>query len=171
MHYDLIAGNNTNFSSSALDWSVKWRHEFKNAYFEFKPHLGWTFFCSLKYYPFAEYIGMDLDFLETENNFGTGGDLKLFFTIQTQKYGKITLGLCNYLLYIIPWNKPDSQGVEFLNLSFLEYSYPLTKNVSLVVGNSFYLKSGDSQRKTNIVSIANRIILAVQWTFSDKGAL
>jgi hypothetical protein len=168
LHYDLIAGNNTNFASSALDWSLKWKHVFKNAYFELKSHTGWTFFGSSEYYPFAELIGTNLVPHETENNFGTGANFKFYFTLQTLKYGKMTLGACSYLLYIIPWNKPDSQGMDFFNLSFLEYSYPFTKNISLVINSSLYLKSGNSLRKTNIVSIADRIILGLQWTFSDK---
>jgi hypothetical protein len=171
LHYDLITGNNINFASNALDWSLKWRHEFKTSHLELKSHIGWTFFGSSQYYPFAEVIGKNLELYGAENNFGTGGNLKLFFTVQTQKFGKITLGFCNYLLYIIPWKKPDSRGIEYFSLSNLEYSYYFSKNISLVLNSSVYLKVGNSYRKSDVVLIANRIILAIRWTFLNKGTV
>jgi hypothetical protein len=168
MHYDLIAGNNTNFASNALDWSVNWKHIFKTAILELKTHTGWTFLGSSEYYPSAELFGMNLVPHETENDYGIGGNSKIFFTLQNPKYGKLTFGICSYLLYIIPWNKPDSQGIDFLNLSFLEYAHPLTKNVSIFVNNSLYFKSGTSHRRTNVAAIANRILFGVQRTFYDR---
>jgi hypothetical protein len=168
MHYDLIAGNNTNFASNALDWSFKWKHLFKTASLELKAHTGWTFFGSSEYYPFAELSGMYSEPGKADNDYGIGGNSKIFFTFQTKKHGKITLGACNYILYIIPWNKPDSQGIEFFNLSFLEYAYSFTKHFSLVLNSSLYLKSGRSQRNANIIAAANRVILGVQWTFLEK---
>ena len=168
LHYDLITGDNINFASNALDWSLKWRHELKTAHFELKSHIGWIFFGSSQYYPFAELIGTNLISHEAENNYGTGGNLKLFFNVQTQKFGKITLGLCNYLLYIIPYNGPHSRGIEYINLSYFEYSYPFTKNISLVINNSLYLKSGNSYRKSDVVSIANRVILVILISPSSR---
>jgi hypothetical protein len=168
MHYDLMAGNNANFASNALDWSLKWKHLFKTSHFELKAHIGWTFFGSAEYYPFAEFYGTNLESHEADNDYGTGGNGKLFFTFRTQKYGKITLGACNYVLYIIPWNKKDSQGFEFFNLSFLEYSYPFTRNFSIAVNSSLYLKTRIFQRNINVTAIANRIILGIQWTFLEK---
>jgi hypothetical protein len=169
LHYDLIAGNTTNFASHALDWTIKWKHALKAGHLELKSHTGWTLFGSSEYYPFAETTETNLETSETANDFGTGGNMKLFFTLQTRQYGTLTLGICGYLLYIIPWNKPDSRGIEFFNLSFFEYSYPLTKNISVVINNSLYIKSGTSHRKTNVVSIADRIMLGVQWTFLNQG--
>ena len=169
LHYDSITGNNINFASNALDWTIKWRKKIKTTYLELKTHFGWTIFGSSEYYPYSETNDMNLYSNKTENDFGTGGNLKIYFTIQTQKYGKLTLSACNYLLYIIPWNKPDSQGIEFFNLSFLEYSFPFAENFSLFVNSSLYLKSGNSRRKNDVVSIADRIILGIQWTFLDKG--
>jgi hypothetical protein len=168
MHYDLIAGNNTNFASNALDWSLKWKHLFKTSRFELKAHIGWTFFGSSEYYPFAELSGMNLELHEADNNYGIGGNGKLFFTFQTRRYGKITVGACTYMLYIIPWNKANSQGVEFFNLSFLEYSYSFTQNFSIVLNSSLYLKTGRSHRNINVIAIANRTILGIQWTFLEK---
>jgi hypothetical protein len=165
MHYDLIAGNNTNFASNALDWSLKWKHLFRTSHFELKAHIGWTFFGSSEYYPFAELSGMNFEPHEADNNYGIGGNGKLFVTFHTQKYGKITVGTCNYMLYIIPWNKTDSQGIEFFNLSFLEYSYFFTRNFSIILNGSLYFKTGRSNRDINVVAIANRIILGAQWTF------
>jgi hypothetical protein len=169
LHYDLIAGNNTNFASNALDWSLKWRHNFKNTRLELKGHLGWTFFGSSEYYPFAEVIGTTLEPHERESDYGTGGNFKFYFTLQNQKYGKLTIGTSNYLLYIIPRNKPDSGGIDFMSMSFLEYSYFFTKQISAFVNSSFYLKSGRSRRSTDVVAIADRVILGIQWTFLDLG--
>jgi hypothetical protein len=168
MHYDLIAGNNTNFASNALDWSLKWKHLFRTSRLELKTHIGWTFFGSSEYYPFAELSGMNFEPRKADNDYGIGGNGKLFFTFQTQKHGKITMGACNYVLYIIPWNKTDSQGIEFFNLSFLEYSYSFTRNFSAVLNSSFYLKTGRSQKNIDVVAVANRVILGVQWTFLEK---
>ena len=170
MQYDLITGNNTNFASNALDWSVKWKRSFRNTHTELKAHTGWTFFGSSQYYPLAEITGEGLDTHDADNDYGTGVNLKLSFTIQTSKYGKITLGACSYLLYIIPWNKPESRGIESFNLSYFEYTYSFTKNISLFLSNSLYLKSGTSQRRINVVESANRIILGVQWMFLEKKA-
>jgi hypothetical protein len=169
LHYDLIAGNTTNFASHAVDWTLKWKRTLKSGHLELKSHIGWTMFGSSEYYPFAETIGANIEARETENDFGTGANMKLFFTLQTRQHGTLTLGVCSYLLYIIPWNKPDSRGIESFNLSFLEYSYSLKNNFSLFVNNSFYLKSGTSHRKTNVASITNRIFLGVKYTFLDKG--
>jgi hypothetical protein len=169
LHYDLIAGNTTNFASHAVDGTLKWKHTLKAGHLELKSHIGWTMFGSSEYYPFAETIGTNLEARETENDFGTGANLKLFFALQTRQYGILTLGVCSYLLYIIPLNKPDSRGIESFNLSFLEYSYSLTNNLSLFVNNSLYLKSGTSHRKTNVASITNRILLGVKYIFLDKG--
>jgi hypothetical protein len=124
MQYDLIAGNNTNFASNALDWSIKWKHIFTNINIELKAHTGWTFFGSSQYYPFAEITGEKLELHEADNDYGIGGNAKISFTIQTKRHGKLTIGAYNYLLYIIPWNKPDSRGIEFFNLSYFKYSYP-----------------------------------------------
>jgi hypothetical protein len=167
LHYDLIAGNTANFANNGLDWSLKWKHEFKTVQLELKSHIGWTFFGSSEYYPFFE----TPELRETDNDYGTGGNVKLFFSLQSRQYGKITAGVCNYLLYIIPWNKPDSKGVDFLNLTFLEYSYPFTNNLSVLANNSLYLKGGTSHRKKNMISVTNRIIIALQWTFLDKGSI
>ncbi|WP_043923133.1 DUF3943 domain-containing protein [Leadbettera azotonutricia] len=171
MHYDLIVGNYTNFASNALDWSIKWMHIFKNTEFALKTHAGLTFLGSSEYYPFAELSGMHLETYETDNDYGIGGNIKSFFTLQNSKYGKLTLGVCSYLLYIIPWNKPESQGIEFLNLSFFDYTIPLTKKFSIFVNNSLYLKTGTSHRKTNVISIADRILLGVQWVFLDRKSI
>jgi hypothetical protein len=171
LHYDLIAGNATNFASHALDLTLKWKHTLKAGHLELKAHTGGTLFGSSEYYPFAEIIDANLETRETENDFGIGGNMKIFFTMQTRQYGTLIIGICSYLLYIIPWNKPDSRGIEFFNLSFLDYSYFFTKNFSLFVNNSLYFKGGTSHRKTNVVSITNRIILGVKWVFLDKGRM
>jgi hypothetical protein len=168
LHYDLITGNNTNFASNALDWSLKWKHIFKNSSIEIKVHAGWTFFGSSQYYPLAEVDGIDLDLHESDNDYGIGGNTKFSFSMQNQKLGKLTVGTYGYLLYIIPWNKPDSRGLEVFTLSFLEYSYPITGNLSFFVSNSLYLKSGTSYRKVNVIEAASRIILGIQWTFLEK---
>jgi hypothetical protein len=165
MHYDLITGNNTNFASNALDWSLKWKHIFKNSSIELKAHAGWTFFGSSQYYPLAEIAGVDLDLHEADNDYGVGCNAKFSFAIQNKKFGEITIGAYSYLLYIIPRNKPDSSGIEFFNLSFFEYSYPFTKNISIFVSNSLYMKSGTSHRNVNVVESADRVILGVKLTF------
>jgi hypothetical protein len=36
---------------------------------------------------------------------------------------------------------------------------------------SFYLKKGTSHRETDVVSITNRILLGVKWTFWNKGGI
>ncbi|AEF85458.1 conserved hypothetical protein [Treponema primitia ZAS-2] len=168
MQYDMIVGNNTNFASNALDWSQKWKHTFKNTTLELKTHIGWTFLGSSEYYPFAELSGMNLDPHETDNDYGIGGNGKIFFTLQNSKYGKLTLGSCNYLLYIIPWNKPESKGREYLHMSFFEYAYSFTEKFSIFVNDSLYIKTGTSHRRANVVSVADRILLGVQWTFLNK---
>jgi hypothetical protein len=168
LHYDLIAGNNVNFASNALDWSLKWKRVFTAASLEVKAHTGWTFFGSSEYYPAAEVSGVSVEPGKADNEYGTGGNGKLFVTFRTQNHGKITAGVCTYILYIIPWNKPDSQGIEFFNLSFLEYAYPFTPHVSLVVNGSWYLKSGRSRSKAAVIAAASRIMLGVQWTLVEK---
>jgi hypothetical protein len=131
--------------------------------------LAGLFLAPSEYYPFAENIGTNLADLETENDYGAGSNIKLFFALQNPQYGTLAFGTCSYFLYIIPRNKPDSKGVEFFNLSYLEYSYAFTKNFSLFANSALYLKSGRSDRTTDIVSVATRMILGVKWTFLDKG--
>jgi hypothetical protein len=169
MHYDLIAGSNINFASNALDWSLKWRHDFENTKIEIKGHLGCTLFGSSEYYPFAEITSVGFQAHEPENNYGTGGNLKLYATLHNNRYGKVTLGICGYLLYIIPWNGPESEGLDFVSLSFLEYSLSLTDSFSVFISSSFYLRAETSRRMSNIAALANRVILGAQWKFLDRG--
>jgi hypothetical protein len=170
LQYDLIAGNTANFASNALDWSLKWKREFKSARLELKSHIGWTFFGSSEYYPFAEPAGTNPESHKADNDYGTGGNYKLFFSLYNRRYGKITTGLCSYLLYIIPWNKSDSSGLEFLNLSFLEYTYYFTDRFSIVVNDSLYLKVGALHRRMNVLSVSNRVFIGIQRTFLDRGS-
>ncbi|MDR0314135.1 MAG: DUF3943 domain-containing protein [Treponema sp.] len=170
LHYDVFASNlinfNFNFANNGLDWSLKWRHEFNTAHLELKSHLGWTILGSSEYFPLIE---KDLNLRERDNYFGTGANLKFFVTFVTQKKSRITLGTCNYLVFMIPYlNKPDSRTIEFINFSFLECSFRFTKIFSLFVNNSFFLKSVHSYKENNAVYISNRLILGIQMTFIDK---
>ncbi|MDR1443563.1 MAG: hypothetical protein LBI94_01670 [Treponema sp.] len=171
LQYDLIAGNTTNFAGNALDWSLKWKHVFTSVQLELKSHIGWTFFGSSEYYPFDEAVNLNMEMRETVNGYGTGGNYKLFFSVQNRRHGKITAGICSYLLYSIPWDEHDSAGVEFFNLTFFEYSYQFTNNFSVIVNNSLYLKIESSHRRTNVFSAADRIFLGVQWVFLNKGRI
>lgn len=78
-HYDFIAGNNTNFASNALNWSLKWKRYFTDTRLELRSHVGWMILGSSEYYPFTERIGNFLEVGESENNYGTGTNFKLFF--------------------------------------------------------------------------------------------
>jgi hypothetical protein len=169
LHYDLFASDRINnifcFANNGLDWSLKWRHEFNTSHLELKSHFGWTLLGSLEYFPIYDY---DLKLRFRDNYFGTGANLKVFLTLETQRKSRLTLGTCSYLVFIIPYlNKPDSKAVELINFSFLEYSLRLTKVFSLFVNNSFYLKSVYSNNK-NTFNIANRVVLGMQMTFIDK---
>jgi hypothetical protein len=167
LHYDLITGSNTNFANQGLDWSVKWRHLFKTTAIELKAHLGFTFFGSSQYYP--DYSGSaEVDVQPTENDFGTGGNAKITFAIQTAKAGTFTFGIFSYLLYMIPYNKPDSRGFDYFSYSFFEYSYPFNDRFSIHINNSFYMKTMESRHHTNYVEMADRIGLFVKLIVVDK---
>jgi len=161
MHYDMITGSNTNCSSQALNWSVKWKRNFTRAAIMLKASAGWTVFGSSQYYP-------DNIMNTAENDFGTGGNAKITLALTTPRLGTFALGAYHYLIYIIPRNKPDSAGADFFYLSFLGYSYPLTKMFSLNIDNTLYLKHIKSRQRENTVEAANRITLCGKWTFIDK---
>jgi hypothetical protein len=163
LHYDMIAGSNINCSSQALDWSVKWKHNFTNTTIALKASAGWTVFGSSQYYP-------DIAASAAENDFGTGANAKVTFSLLTPRLGTFTLGTYNYLIYIIPHNKPDSSGVDFFNLSCFRYSYPLTKKFSINIDNALYLKHTKSRKRENTVEMTNRVMLYGKWAFIDKGS-
>ncbi|MDR0599462.1 MAG: DUF3943 domain-containing protein [Treponema sp.] len=163
LHYDLIAGGNMNFSSQALDWTVKWRRLFANTALEVKTHAGWTFFSSSQYYP-ADDRSSSLDSRDAGNDYGTGGNLKGTITVRHKKRGTLSIGIFNYLFYIIPYNKPDSGGFDSLHLSYLEYSWRFNERLSLALNNSFYIKLTHPRYYTGVVEMANRVMVHVNWT-------
>jgi hypothetical protein len=168
MHYDLIAGNNTNFASNALDWSLKWRHEGESTNMELKAHTGWTFFGSAQYYPNIVVADSTFETNKAENNYGTGFNFKFTFSVQNKKWGRITIGAFNYLIFIFPLNNDGNGDIDFFNMSYFEYAYPFTKQLSLTINNALYLKRGNLDTKSDVTEIADRIMLSVKWTFIDK---
>jgi hypothetical protein len=88
MHYDLFADRQIDFFSQALDWTYKYKRQlFDGTELEFKGHIGWTIFNADTFNVHNEYPGLR----KTENNYGTGANMKLIFAVKNTLRGTFEL--------------------------------------------------------------------------------
>ncbi|MHB9296752.1 hypothetical protein PilKf_02527 [Pillotina sp. SPG140] len=162
LHYDAIAGTNINFAANSLDWTVKYQRRYSESFFELKAHAGWMIFGSSQYFS-------DNSLEDTVNDYGTGANIKLVLSLKGEKLGNLNLGTYNYFFYMLPLAEVNMEGIEYFSLSYLDYSHLITKNLSIGVNFSFYLKMYTLKSSTDfIVQDTKRTMLYLKWAFIDK---
>jgi hypothetical protein len=162
MHSDLFASSNINFFSEALDWTLKSKRSFhNNLAFEVKAHLGLTVFGTSDFYSYDP----KRNTTEIYRDYGTGSNLKLFFSLAHPKLGTLALDILFYHFFIISHNVPNSSGVDSVLFTNISYRFPLGKRLSLGVSNAISLQKSDYTLILDIENYTNTIKLYAEWNF------
>jgi hypothetical protein len=133
LHYDLFADRQIDFFSQALDWTYKYKKQFSAGIgIEFKGHIGWTVFNADTFYIHNEYSGMR----KTENNYGTGVNMKLIFAVQNPRWGTFEMKAFVYEVFNLFKNENKDTGGDFCMFIAADYSFPVGKHTSLGVAAS-----------------------------------
>jgi len=168
LNYDLLVGSNTSFAASSLSYSLKWRYNFTNTQFSIKLHLGWILCGSSRYYPDSVIEESPFNLGYSCDNFGTGVNAKLSFSVSNRKLGDFNLFIFPQFLYVPSWIKKDSQGWEIFSLLKFEYWYKLTERFSIGLCDSFCVKSGKYINTKDIIEQANSLMFNVKWIFIEN---
>jgi hypothetical protein len=136
LHWDVLYGENENFSATSLDWTFKLRRTLQKDWtFELKAHAGWSGFAST-------YLYRDDSRDDWEQNYSTGVNSKLFLTLAHTTWGTLSLRAMAHELFVFPNTMPDSGGSTFVAFFDADYTLPLTKHFSIRIGDSFSLEHG-----------------------------
>jgi hypothetical protein len=128
MHYDLFSDRQINFYSQALDWTYKYKRQFSGGMgMEFKGHIGWTVFNADTFYIYNEYSNLR----KTENNYGTGVNMKLIFTVQNSRWGIFEIKSFAYEVFGIFKNENKDAGSDLCMFFAIDYSFPIGKQTSV----------------------------------------
>jgi hypothetical protein len=153
LHYDLFADRQIDFFSQALDWTYKYKKQLgsNGTKVEFKGHIGWTVFNADTFYIHREYSGLR----RTKNNYGTGVNMKLIFSIQNPRWGIFELKAFEYEVFNIFQNENKDPGSDFCMYLSADYSFPIGKQTSigaaasLLRHHAYYDRLPDTQKWTN----------------------
>jgi hypothetical protein len=157
IHYDYFDSNVLGLFSYALDWTVKYQRVLNALRLETKAHAGWTvfggsFFLNPATLPRQRGIA-DFFFGDSRatgeaecaayNNFGTGINAKLAFSLTSLPFGQFEFGAKMYKLFNIAYNVPETAGNELY--CFLESSYwfPVGTQTTIGINGSFSIKSSN----------------------------
>jgi hypothetical protein len=128
MHYDLFADRNIDFFSQAFDWTYKHKRSFSNGIeIELKGHIGWTVFGADTFYAYNEYPGLR----DTENNYGTGVNIKLDFALKKTRYGSFELKAYSYEIFNVIRNENMDTGRDFFMFFTADYYFPIGVNTAI----------------------------------------
>jgi hypothetical protein len=152
LHYDLFADRHIDFFSQALDWTYKYRKKFDSGTeIEFKGHIGWNIFNADTFYIHNEYSGLR----RTENNYGTGANIKLIFAAQKPRFGKFELKAFTYKVFNVFQNENEDSGHDICLFYTVDYSFPIGKQTSMGIAGSslwhraFYDRLPDTRKWTH----------------------
>jgi hypothetical protein len=152
LHYDMFADRHIDFFSQALDWTYKYKKRFTGGTeIEFKGHIGWTVFNADTFYIHNEYPGLR----KTENNYGTGVNMKLIFAVQNQRWGTFEMKAFVYEVFNVFKNENIDTGGDLCMFFTADYSFPIGKQVSIGIAASslwhkgYYDRLPDTQKWTN----------------------
>jgi hypothetical protein len=142
MHYDFFNATNDiidntgygniQFSSNALDWTVKHAVVFsERAYMALKAHAGLTFWGNSMYN--GDMLDGDfwVDLGDTRATYGIGENLKLFFLLSHKKAGTLELSALAYHIFNIPVNGSHSTGNVFFVDCSAVYNVPLSGHIGI----------------------------------------
>jgi hypothetical protein len=151
MHYDLLANRQIDYFSQAFDWTYKYKRLFsRGAEIEFKGHIGWTIFSADTFYIQNEYTNLR----QGQNDYGTGGNMKLIFALQTPHRNKFELRSYAYQVFNVFQNEDKNPGSHLCLFMSADYSVPIGKqiaigiNASLLWQRAYYNRQPDMQKRT-----------------------
>ncbi|MDR0551133.1 MAG: DUF3943 domain-containing protein, partial [Spirochaetaceae bacterium] len=129
MHYDFFNATNSiidnagygniQFSSNSFDWTVKHAVVFsERLILTIKAHAGLTFWGTSMYNGGVSAGDYWVDLGNTRSTYGTGENIKLFFSVSHKNAGTLKLSAAGYHIFNIPVSANHSKGnVFFLNTS------------------------------------------------------
>jgi hypothetical protein len=135
LHYDLFTDRHINFFGESLDWTFKYTRLFNNLRnIEFKAHLGAVIFNADNSYFFDGYT----NFHQTENDYGAGVNMKIFFSAAHKKRGKLTFNLSAYEVFsVFNDNHTDNADILFFYTD-MSYMYQIKEHWSIGISNSLF---------------------------------
>ncbi|GMO11275.1 MAG: hypothetical protein Ta2A_19470 [Treponemataceae bacterium] len=156
LHYDFFADRHIDFFSEALDWTFKYKKLFLHeAYLELKLHVGWTIFNANTFHFQEEYSGLS----DTDNNYGTGTNMKFAITAWNPAWGKFHMDTAVYFVYSVFQNRDNDTGGTLGLFIDASYSHPIGKTISIGIGasmlreTSYYDHLQNTGKWTNIVRV------------------
>jgi hypothetical protein len=157
LHYDFVSSGAYSLYASAidqysnaLDWTVKYRHLFKNdTALQIKLHSGGTFFGVSEYYSPRD-GGRNL------KNYGGGINEKFHISLQTEKFGELSLDMLYYTMWTYPGTVPFSNGKVRWFFFDLTYSRRISEKLSFGITRASARESGyfdglpDTQKNSRV---------------------
>ncbi|MDR1389821.1 MAG: DUF3943 domain-containing protein [Treponema sp.] len=167
LHYDVVSTKFFDFGSQALAWTLKYRRELAgDLSMELKAHLGSTFFGAQNYY----YYDATLEEVVSGRDYSMGPMAKAAFSLIHPRYGQFSFDLMVHQLFISFANKriPRPEGIDYFWFADVSYLYPLNKNFSLGISDSFAHKIGGYTGVAENYKWNNTVKVFVQY--SAKGS-
>jgi hypothetical protein len=126
---DNVGYGNIQFSSNAVDWTVKHAITFsEQVSLSVKAHAGFVLWGASMY---NNDIMSDTYLDNTRNTYGMGENLKLFFTVSLKKGGTLEFAATGYHIFNLPVTDTHSGGnVYFINCS-VACGIPFTERVGI----------------------------------------
>ena len=147
-----------NMYSNALNWTLKYQHEFAGgSNVQVKFHAGFTFFGASRFYcPHS---------LSDYNNFGGGLNGKLFLNLNHRRLGSLEMSVSGYTMWSYPVASAIARGTVFWLFNDIAYLFPITNRMSLGLAHSFALERGvfDNIPDIEKTNRAARVFMA--WNF------
>jgi len=142
MHFDFFDASddfknnegtgNICFSSSALGWTLKHKYLISDkSHLEIKTHINAVLWGASTY----NGVGVDLwgsDF-DANSSFGMGENIKLSFSLEHKKAGRLDLNVYGYHFFSIPLTEKHSKGNVFFLYGSLNYDLPFTEKAGIGV--------------------------------------
>jgi hypothetical protein len=164
LHFDVVStgkfdidDSTIDYAGNALCWTVKHRHLFHNGFvLQSKLHGGVTLLGV------SDYFSPDTPDRDLKN-YGAGTSVKLFFDIERQNLGKLSLGVAQCMLWTYPGTSAVSAGNVFWLFIDVTYAYRILKHLSIGTGGSFVMENGrftgfpDTQKQSNTAKVF------IQW--------
>ncbi len=151
--------SNICLANHALDWTVKYRLRLSaESAFELKAHAGWTA------WGISNYIGYAA--LDDHNFYGTGVNVKLQLALSHRRFGELSARFMGYALWSYPGAlSRRARGVTLFNFSEISYAFPLTKELSLGVAQSFVGLTARFDRVPDPREWSTATKFFVRWNF------
>jgi hypothetical protein len=160
LHYDFFADRQIDFFSQALDWTYKYKKQFRGGTeVEFKGHTGWTVFNADTFYIHNEYSGLR----KTDNNYGTGVNIKFIFAVQTPRWGAFELKAFMYHVFNVFQNRNKDSGSDFCTFVNADYSFPVGKQAVIGIAASSLWHTGRYDHLSDTQKWTSDAKLYIAW--------